>query len=129
MYATIFATDPRAADERRREAHEPSVGVIVRRTRLTAHRYRQTVSVAHPDTRSVIDYRAQHINHLIGGRFADDLMCPRGERTDDIAVAVLNAGDVERFGTDTFVGESRIGVHHLLDAHLARAQTERDHGV
>ena len=43
---------------------------------------------------SVIEYGAQHINHLISGCLTDDLMCPRTEGTDDIAFVILNARHV-----------------------------------
>ena len=121
MYATIFSADPSTADERRREAHEPSIRVVVGRTGLACHRCCDTIFETHAYARSVIQHLTQHVDHLIGGCLTDDLMGLGTESADDVSVSVFDAGDVERFGTNTLVGKSRVSVHHLLYAHLTRS--------
>ena len=77
----------------------------------------------------MVDDGAKHINHLVGGRLADNLMGPRREHGYHIAFVVLDTRHIQRFGTDSFVGECGVGIHHLFHAHFARTQTQGHYRV
>ena len=123
--STILTADPASADQRGGEADKPSVGVVLRRTGLATCRHLQSVLEARTYARAMIHHVAEHIDHLVGCQFGYDLSLLRVERSDDIALFVLDAGYVQRIDTNAMVGVGGISVHHLLDADLTRSEADR----
>ena len=79
MDTAVLTTDPYATDERRGEADEPTVGVVLRRTRLATHRRLESVAESCTHTRTVVHDILQHVDHLVGCGLADDLVGLRCE--------------------------------------------------
>ena len=66
MDVAVLTTDPYTTDELGREAHEPGVRVVVRRTGLATDLTRHIIFVTQPPCGTLIDDGLQLHNHLIG---------------------------------------------------------------
>ena len=126
---TLFATHPAAGDEGRREAHEPGVGVVLRRPSLATHRRSDIVNTSDAATRTAINDGTEHIEHLVGGCFRKDFAHFRCKTGDGVAVGILDARNVERRDANTFVRERRVGTDHLADRNVGCAKADGDDWV
>ena len=127
MDVPVLTAYPAAADEVGRDAHEPAIGIVVGRTGLAPDVRSEMISVAQPAARTALNDGTQHVNHLIGADFRDDLGHQRLELCDDIPMAVFNLRDEERRTADSAIGEGGIGTGHLADGYFAWPETE--HGA
>ncbi len=119
----VLTAHPATGHKRRREAHKPAVGIVVRRSGLAAHVGFHT-QTAHTASGTFVDNGTQHDQHLVSAGYADDFLHFGSKGCQHVSVVVLDAGHEQRSYPDTLVGESGIGTYHLADGNLARAQTE-----
>ena len=77
----------------------------------------------------MIHHVAEHINHLIGGCLADNLVGLGCKGSQYITIIILDAGHVLWLHANTLVGEGSIGIHHLFHTHLTWTQTQAHHRV
>ena len=124
MDVTVFATYPTTADKRGSETHEPSVGVVVRRTRLATHIGRYLVAGADAGTCSLVDDGTKHGQHFVGTLLTDDLLHLWSKGSQDVTVVVLNMGHKHGLGTYSLVGKGGIGTHHFAYRNFTRSQTK-----
>ena len=130
MDVTFFAADPYARDELGGETHEPTVGVGVGSTRLTAHlRSEVKRRTAQTVTRTGVDNVEKNGKDFVVPFFGEHLILPRMELGDNITVGIGNSGHEHRFDVHTLVGKSGISAYHLAHRNVAWTETEREHGI
>ena len=69
MDVPVLTAYPAATDKIGRDAHEPAIGIVVRRTRLAAYIRREVIGIAQPASRTALNDGTQHVYHLIGADF------------------------------------------------------------
>lgn len=128
MDVAVLTTNPATTDKLRCEAHKPTVGVVVRRSGLSAYIAIDVVAV---DTTSgtSVDDGPQHVYHLVGVIFTDNLIHQRLELCYDVAVAVLDTCNEHWRTAYAMIGESRICTYHLTHRHLTRSKAEYRRGI
>ena len=103
--------------------------MVLRSSRFASHRCFESVAESRTYARTMVHHITEHINHLVGGSFADNLIGLRSECCQNIAIVILDTSDIEWLHADTLVWEGSICIHHLLNAHLAWAKAKTDHWV
>ena len=127
---TVITAHPAGNHQFGAEADEPTVGIAVRRTCLTTQISADVVSATtQSTTRTFIDDRLEHVNHLTCLLLRQHLVHARGEVGDDIAVGILDARDEQGRVVDTHAGEDGVGTCHLADAHVTRTQRDSQVGL
>ena len=130
VYGAVLASHPATGNQFGCETDEPTVGVILGSTGLAAHRHSEGIlTAAQTHTGTFGDHFFEHINHLVGCQLADDLVRLRRKGCEYVAIIILDACYVERFGSNTTVDECGIGIGHLLHANITGSQTHADHRV
>src|SRR5690606_38664120 len=89
MDGPLFTAHPTSCHQVGSERHEPAIGVVVCRTGFTTHLSLQVIDPAQPATGSAVNYTLQHVEHLVGGGLAEDLLHAGDEGGYLVAVGVL----------------------------------------
>ena len=113
VHAAVFSTDPHARGEVGGDAHEVTVAVFLRGSRLARNRIVEAVQGTQTDTRAALHYAFHQFNHLVSRQLAHGLRLLGAEALDDVAVFVFDAGDEHGLDVDTLVGEGAHGTDHL----------------
>ena len=124
MYRLILATTPSTGNQVGRYAHKPRVAVLVRRSGLAAHFARDIVGPAQTSCRTRTNHVLQHSEHRVGGLLADGVLGGRNERSQQVALTVLDTCHEDRLGVHASVGEGTECTCQLEQRRLRRAEAQ-----
>ena len=129
MHITVLGTHPDTRRNRGRIGDEPSVGIVVGRSRLAGDGPAQTVPGTQPGARTAIHDSTHHLDHGIGGIRGNRFVAPLGELAQYVAVLVLDPGNEKRMGIEATGRKDIIGSHHLINGEVGGTHAQGDDRV
>ncbi|MPM36195.1 hypothetical protein SDC9_82790 [bioreactor metagenome] len=96
------------------ERHKPRIGIVVGRSGFGSHLPFQVVQTAQPASRTSVNHGLEHVEHLIGSRFAENLLHSGNKVGHHVSVRILDTGNQQRFNTNPAVDERRVRTGHLI---------------
>ena len=117
-HAEIIHTKPSSGGDLGGKTHKPGVTPALGGSRFPGGRAVKIVFPADAAPRSPVHHRLHQAGHKIGRLFAQYFLPFRIIFFQDIAVAVLDAGNGKWPGVYTFVGQGGIGSHNFYRVHF-----------
>ena len=124
MNLSVFRTYPDSGSNGRCISDEPSIRIVICRSRLSCDFAFQLIYRPQTCTRTIVDHALHQVLHEISGLFADRLTLAVSELAQHIALIVLYPGNELRRDVDSARREGIVSSNHLIQRQIRRSDAE-----